>query len=138
MSFRCVPCSVDRLLIELKYTGIKSDESIRYHYQEVTRPSSTWSWSLLESDSLSNEKFMPKFDVAVPLVAGAPIVMFINIYAGDSPIRKTCNFDEPLNHILKVMDGCMHIFCLVSIKTHKIRMLKLQPSPFFTDSLHEA
>ena len=45
--------------------------------------------------------------------AGAPIVMFINIYAGESPIRKTCNFDKPLNHILKVMDGCMHIFCLV-------------------------
>ena len=47
------------------------------------------------------------------LLAGAPIVMFINIYAGESPIRKTCNFDKPLNHILKVMDGCMHIFCLV-------------------------
>ena len=46
-------------------------------------------------------------------LAGAPIVMFINIYAGESPIRKTCNFDKPLNHILKVMDGCMHIFCLV-------------------------
>ena len=73
-----------------------------------------------------------------PSLAGAPIVMFINIYAGESPIRKTCNFDKPLNHILKVMDGCMHIFCLVSIKTHKIRMLELQPSPFFTDLLHEA
>ena len=47
------------------------------------------------------------------MLAGAPIVMFINIYAGESPIRKTCNFDKPLNHILKVMDGCMHIFCLV-------------------------
>ena len=45
--------------------------------------------------------------------AGAPIVMFINIFAGESAIRKTCNFDKPLNHILKVMDGCMHIFCLV-------------------------
>ena len=77
-------------------------------------------------------------DTITPDLAGAPIVMFINIYAGDSPIRKTCNFDKPLNHILKVMDGCMHIFCLVSIKTHKIRMLELQPSPFFTDSLHEA
>ena len=41
-------------------------------------------------------------------------------------------------HILKVKDGCMHIFCLVSIKTHIIRMLELQPSPFFTDLLHEA
>ena len=71
-------------------------------------------------------------------LAGAPIVMFFNIYAGDSPIRKTCNFDKPLNHILEVMDGCMHIFCLVSIKVHKIRMVELQPSPFFTDSLHEA
>ena len=72
-------------------------------------------------------------------LAGAPIVMFINIYAGESPIRKPCNFDKPLNHILKVMDGCMQIFCLVSIKTHKIRMLELQPSPFFpffTDLLH--
>ena len=63
------------------------------------------------------------------MLAGAPIVMFINIYAGDSPIRKTCSFDKPLNHILKVRDGCMHIFCLVSIKTHKIRMLELQQSP---------
>ena len=72
------------------------------------------------------------------VLAGAPIVMFINIYAGESPIRKSCNFNKPLNHILKVMDGCMHIFCLVSIKTHKIRMLELQPSPFFTDSLREA
>ena len=49
----------------------------------------------------------------VARLAGAPIVMFINIYAGESPIRKTCNFDKPLNHILKVMDGCMHRFCLV-------------------------
>ena len=71
-------------------------------------------------------------------VAGAPIVMFINIYAGESPIRKSCNFDKPLNHIFKVMEGCMHIFCLVSIKTHIIRMLELQQSPFFTNSLHEA
>ena len=31
----------------------------------------------------------------------------------------------------------MHKFCLVSIKTHIVRMLELQPSPFFTDSLHE-
>ena len=72
-------------------------------------------------------------------VAGAPIVMFINIYAGESTIRKTCNFDKPLNHILKVMDGCMQIFCLVKHQnTHKIRMLELHPSPFFTDSPHEA
>ena len=70
--------------------------------------------------------------------AGAPIVMFVNIYAGDSPIRKTCNFIKPLNYILKVMDGCMHIFYLENIKTHVIRMLEWQPSPFFTDSLHEA
>ena len=70
------------------------------------------------------------------LLAGAPIDMFINIYAGDSPIRKTCNFDKPLNYILQVLDDCMYIFCLVSIETHKIRMLELQPSPFFTDSLH--
>ena len=53
-------------------------------------------------------------------------------------VRKTCNFDKPLNHILKVMDGCMHMFCLVSIKTHIISMMELQPSPLFTDSLHEA
>ena len=52
------------------------------------------------------------FDL-LDVFAGAPIVMFINIYAGESPIRKTCNFDKPLNHSLKVMDGCMHIFCLV-------------------------
>ena len=36
------------------------------------------------------------------LLAGAPIL--------ELPIRKTCNFDKPLNHILKVKDGCMHIF----------------------------
>ena len=72
------------------------------------------------------------------LLAGAQIVMFVNIYAGELPIRKTCNFDKPLNHVLKVIDGCMHIFCLVSIKTHIISMLELQPSLFFTDSLHEA
>ena len=46
--------------------------------------------------------------------------MFINIYAGESPIRKTCNFDKPLNHILKVMDGCMHIFCLVKHQNTKL------------------
>ena len=40
----------------------------------------------------------------VTLFARAPIVIFINIYAGELPIRKTCNFDKPLNHILKVMD----------------------------------
>ena len=51
--------------------------------------------------------------------AMTPIVMFINIYAGELPIiRKTCNFDKFLNDILKVVDGCMHISCLVSIKTH--------------------
>ena len=70
--------------------------------------------------------------------AGAPIVMFVNIYAGELPIGKTCNFDKTLKHILKVMDGCMHIFCLVSIKTHIIRMLELQLNLFFTDSLHKA
>ena len=65
-------------------------------------------------------------------------------------VRKTCNFDKPLNHILKVMDGCMHMFCLVSIKTRIISMIivniktgiismmELQPSPFFTNLLHEA
>ena len=72
------------------------------------------------------------------LLAGAPIVMFVNIYSGELPIRKTNNFDKPLNHILKVKDGCMHIFCLVSLKTHIITMMELQPSLFFTDSLHEA
>ena len=72
-------------------------------------------------------------DMSYVLLAGAPIiVMFVNIYAGELPIRKTCNFDKPLNHILKTMDGgCMHIFCLVSIKTHIISMMELQPSPFF-------
>ena len=68
----------------------------------------------------------------------AQIVMFVNIYTGELPIRKTGNFDKPLNHVLKVIDGCMHIFCLVSIKAHIISMLELQPSLFFTDSLHEA
>ena len=76
------------------------------------------------------------FNYAGLQLARAPIVMFVNIYAGELPIRKTCNFDKPLNHIFKVMDGCMHIFCLVSIKTHIIRMLELQLSPFCTDSLH--
>ena len=32
--------------------------------------------------------------------AGDPIVMFINIYGGDLPKGKTCNFDKPLNKIL--------------------------------------
>ena len=36
--------------------------------------------------------------------------------------EENMQFDKPLNHILKVMDGCMHIFCLVSIKTHIIRI----------------
>ena len=35
--------------------------------------------------------------------------------------KETCNFDKPLNNILKVMDGYMHIFCLESIKTHITR-----------------
>ena len=63
-----------------------------------------------------------------------------NICWGIAPthVRKICNFDKPLNHILKVMDGCMHIFCLVSIKTPIISMMELQPSPFFTNLLHEA
>ena len=61
-----------------------------------------------------DERYLPYIEfVSSHTVAGAPNVMFINIYAGESPIRKTCNFDKPLNHILKVMDGCMHIFCLV-------------------------
>ena len=77
-------------------------------------------------------------DMSYVLLAGAPIMIFVNIYAGELPIRKTRNFDKPLNHILKVIDGCMHIFCLVSIKTHIISMLELEPSLFFTDSLHEA
>ena len=72
------------------------------------------------------------------MLAEAPIVMFVNIYAGDSPIRKTCNFMKPLNYILKVMDGFMHIFCLVSIKTHIIRMLEWQPSLRFLPMKHEA
>ena len=70
-------------------------------------------------------------DMSYVLLPGAPIVMFVNIYAGELPIRKTCNFDKPLNHILKTMDGCMHIFCLVSIKTHITSMMELQLSPFF-------
>ena len=45
--------------------------------------------------------------------------------------KETCNFDNPLDNILKVMGGCIHIFCLVSIKIHIIRMLELQPSQFF-------
>ena len=69
-------------------------------------------------------------DMSYVLLAGAPIVMFVNIYAWELPIRKTCNFDKPLNHISKVMGGCMHIFCPVSIKTHIISMLELQASPF--------
>ena len=71
-------------------------------------------------------------DMSYVLLAGAPIVMFVNNYAGELPIRKTCNFDKPLNRISKVMGGCMHIFCLVSI----ISMLEFQLSPFFNDSLH--
>ena len=77
-------------------------------------------------------------DMSYVLLAGAHIVMFVNNYAGELPIRKTCNFDKPLNHISKVMGGCMHIFCLVRIKTHIISMLELQPSLFYNDSLHEA
>ena len=50
-------------------------------------------------------------DMSYMLLAGAPIMMLVNIYAGELPIRKTCDFDKPLNHILKVMGGCMHIFC---------------------------
>ena len=65
------------------------------------------------------------------LLAGAPILWGV-------AHKETCNFDKPLNHILKVKDGCMHIFCLVNIKTHIITMMELQPSLFFTDSLHEA
>ena len=63
-------------------------------------------------------------------LAGAPILWGV--------AHKENNFDKPLNHILKVMDGCMHIFCLVSIKTHIITMMELQKSLFFTNSLHEA
>ena len=38
--------------------------------------------------------------------AGAPTVMFVNVYAGELPIRKMCNFNKPLNNILKEIDGC--------------------------------
>ena len=63
--------------------------------------------------------------------------MFIDIYAGDLAIRKLCYFDRPLNNILKSMDGCLHIFCLVNIKSHRIRMLEMQPSLFYTDPLYQ-
>ena len=46
--------------------------------------------------------------------------MFIDKYAGDLVIRKSCNFDRSL-----------------SLKSHMIRMLELQLSQFFTDPLYE-
>ena len=48
-----------------------------------------------------------------------------NIYAEDLEdlAKKTCNFDRPLNNILK---GCMHAVCLLNIKSHMIWMMKLQ------------
>ena len=46
------------------------------------------------------------------------------------------NTDTPFNNILKVMDG--YRFCLVSNKTHVIRMIELQMSQFHKDPLYEA
>ena len=37
-------------------------------------------------------------------------MMFVNIYAGELPIRKTSNID--LNNVLKGMGCGMHLFCL--------------------------
>ena len=34
-------------------------------------------------------------------LAGDPIMKFINIYAGDLPIRKTYDFDRSLNNIFR-------------------------------------
>ena len=36
-------------------------------------------------------------------------MMYINIYAGDLPTRKTCNFDTSINKILIGLDGCIYI-----------------------------
>ena len=46
-------------------------------------------------------------------------MMFVNVYAGDLSIRKTCNHDRPLNNVLKDIDDCMHVFCLGSVKHRK-------------------
>ena len=51
--------------------------------------------------------------------------------------KENINFDKPLNNILKVINGCMHIFCLVSIKYHRIRIMILKYNQFFTDLLYE-
>ena len=72
-----------------------------------------------------------------PQLAGAPIGMLINIYAGELPIRKMCNFDKPRNNILKGMDDCMHLFYLESIKSHIKRMIELQYSQFYMGPLVE-
>ena len=70
----------------------------------------------------------------------APILMFVNIYTGELPIRKTCNFDKSLalNNVLKVTDGTMHRFCCVCNKSHMIMMIDWQPSQFYIDPLYEA
>ena len=76
-------------------------------------------------------------DMSYVLLAGAPIMMFVNIYAWVAH-KENMQFRQTSEPYFKVMDGYMHIFCPVSIKTHIISMLELQMSPFFTDSLHEA
>ena len=48
-------------------------------------------------------------------VAGAPIVMFINIYAGELAIRKTCNLDKPLYHIYRCVFGKRNYRVLVRV-----------------------
>ena len=75
-------------------------------------------------------------DMSYVLLARAPIVMFINIYAGELPIRKTCNFDKPLNHIFKVrMAVCTYLPCKHQ-NTHN-QNAGIATESVFTDSLHE-
>ena len=60
--------------------------------------------------------------------AMAPIVMFVKIYAGELPIRKTCNFDNPEPYFKS--NGWQY-FCLVSIKYLDYQSLELFVHFFF-------
>ena len=53
-------------------------------------------------------------------VTQSRFLAIVNIYAGELLIRNTCNFNKPLNNILKVMHGSVPIFCLLNINTHTI------------------
>ena len=64
-------------------------------------------------------------------LAGAPIMMFLNKYAREMPISKTCNPDEPLNNILKRQGWLYASFLyLVNIKPQMVIMIKLQFQKF--------